>query len=125
MSAPAITVRPQQAVVNAMRLMDERGVRCLPVVDGQGCLTGTVTRHDLVKVFVRPDADIAGEIEDDLRHFAWGDTSGIRVTVRDGVVTLGGRTRTHSDATLVTRAVIPVNGVVDVREELLWDEDDL
>ncbi|MCA2229222.1 CBS domain-containing protein [Nonomuraea aurantiaca] len=71
---------------------------CLPVVNGRGRLTGVVSRHDLVKVFARLDEDI---------------------------VTLDERTRTRSDASLIARSLIRVNGVVDVQDKLLWDEDDL
>ncbi|GAA3560289.1 CBS domain-containing protein [Nonomuraea rosea] len=124
MTSPAITVRPQQAVVNAMRLMDERGVVCLPVVDEEGRPAGLLSRNDLVKVFVRPDEDLRGEIQEELDHLMWIDTSQIEVSVRQGVVTLQGRTRTRSDASLVAHSMVCVNGVVDVHNELLWDEDD-
>ncbi|WP_433427739.1 CBS domain-containing protein [Nonomuraea sp. CA-141351] len=125
MTAPAITVRPQQTVVNAMRLTDESGIMCLPVVDDHDRLVGILSRHDLIKVFVRTDKDLADEIQRDLNHFAWVDTSRVHAKVEDGVVTLQGRTRTHSDAVLIAHSAIRVNGVVDVRDELLWDEDDL
>ncbi|MFC4119832.1 CBS domain-containing protein [Nonomuraea zeae] len=124
MTSPAVTVRPQQAVVNAIRLMDERGVVCVPVVDGEGRPAGILSRTDLVKVFVRPDEDLRGEIQDELDHLAWIDTSRVEVGVEQGVVTLRGRTRASSDASLVVRSVMGVNGVVDVHGELLWDEDD-
>ncbi|MFI9846631.1 CBS domain-containing protein [Nonomuraea sp. NPDC051941] len=124
MTTPAITVRPQLAVVNAMRLMDERGVTCLPAVDIQGRLVGIVGRRDLIKVFVRPDDDLLREIQNDLNHLAWVDTTMVRPTVKDGVITLSGRTRAHTDAALIAHSITRVNGVVDVRDELSWDEDD-
>ncbi|MEV0354315.1 CBS domain-containing protein [Nonomuraea sp. NPDC050680] len=124
MTAPAITIRPQHAIVYAMRLMDEHGVVCLPVVDDRGRLVGVVSRHDLVKVFLRRDEDIADEIQEELDHLAWVDTSQVEVAVKDGVVALDGRTGTRSDVSLIARRAAQVNGVVDVRDELLWDEDD-
>ncbi|GGT03910.1 hypothetical protein GCM10010156_72190 [Planobispora rosea] len=125
MTAPAVTIRPQSAVVYAMRLMDEHGVKRLPVVDENGRLQGIVSRHDLIKVFVRPDADIAQEIRKDiLDHSAWTDTSQVKVAVHQGVVTLGGRMQQRSEARVAARLALRVNGVIDVIDEIKWDEDD-
>ncbi|MEU7863993.1 hypothetical protein [Nonomuraea sp. NPDC049141] len=41
-----------------------------------------------------------------------------------GVVALDGRTATRTDVSLIDRRAARVNGVVDVRDELPWDEDD-
>jgi CBS domain-containing protein len=46
MSAPAIVVSPATSLAEAQRLMDERGVRRLPVVQ-DGRLVGIITRGDL------------------------------------------------------------------------------
>jgi len=48
MSAPVITVRPEMAVRDAVRLMLDRHVSGLPVVDGDGRLVGIVTEADLL-----------------------------------------------------------------------------
>ncbi|MFB4294678.1 CBS domain-containing protein [Nonomuraea sp. ATR24] len=125
MTAPAVTVRGQVAAVYAMRLLDEHGVRSLPVVDEQGRLAGAVSRHDLVKVLIRRDEEIAREIRRDiLDHAATLDTSGVRISVTRGVVILSGRARTRTDTVLLATSSRRVNGVVDVLNELLWDEDD-
>ncbi|MFC4530730.1 CBS domain-containing protein [Sphaerisporangium dianthi] len=125
MTSPAVTIRPQASVVHAMRLMDEHGVKRLPVVTEDGVLQGVVSRRDVLKVFVRPDADIAKEImEDVLRRSLWMDASRVRTTVRRGVVTLAGEMDRRSNAHIAARAVMRVNGVVDVVDELKWDEDD-
>src|SRR5690606_11226338 len=59
MTAPAITVGESSSVVDAARLMHEKGVKRLPVVDTEGRLRGIVSRRDLLKVFLRSDHDIA------------------------------------------------------------------
>jgi CBS domain-containing protein len=46
MSAPPIVIAPTTSLEDAQRLMDEHGVRRLPVVH-DGCLVGIVTRGDL------------------------------------------------------------------------------
>ncbi len=48
MTAPAITVEPQTAVMSALSMMTRRRIRHLPVVDA-GRLAGFVSIGDLVK----------------------------------------------------------------------------
>lgn len=125
MTAPAVTIGPTASIVSAMRLMDERGVKRLPVVDDDGVLVGIVSRADILKVFVRSDADIAREIQEEILDRAlWVDTSGVKVTVKDGVVTLSGQMDARSDAQITARMASRVNGVVDVIDKLTWKEDD-
>ncbi|WP_084965952.1 CBS domain-containing protein [Thermoactinospora rubra] len=125
MTAPAVTVPTSATVTQAARIMDERDVKRLVVVDAEGRLIGIVSRHDLLKVFVRDDADIAREIREQvLERELWAETSGVRVEVIHGVVTLGGRMDRRSEAGLAVRLVRRVNGVVDVVDELTWAEDD-
>ncbi|MEU1879100.1 CBS domain-containing protein [Streptosporangium sp. NPDC020072] len=124
MTSPAVTVRPQSAIVYAIRLMDEHGVKRLPVVDENGVLQGIVSRQDLLKVFLRSDAAITEEIRRDvLDRSVWTDTSQVKVLVHRGVVTLTGRMEQRSEAQLTARMALRVNGVVDVVDEIRWDED--
>ncbi|GLX02354.1 CBS domain-containing protein [Microtetraspora sp. NBRC 16547] len=126
MTAPAVTVRPYTSVVGAARVMNEKGVKRLPVVDDDGRLEGIVSRHDLLKVFVRGDDDIAREVRDEIVEGAlWTDTSGVHVLVANGVVTLGGQMRRHSDARILVRMAERVNGVMEVIDKLGWVEDDV
>lgn len=125
MTAPALTVGPSSSTVSAARLMDEHDVKRLPVVDGEGCLVGIVSRRDLLKVFVRADADLAAELRDDvLRRYLLLDTDDVRVTVRRGVVHLRGTVNARSDADTIARVVERVNGVVNVVNEITWEKDD-
>jgi len=48
MTAPVITIRPEESVCDAMELMTDRRIRHLPVVDS-GALVGIVSIGDLVK----------------------------------------------------------------------------
>ena len=47
MSAPAITIRSDEGMLTATRLMKERKIKHLPVVNNQGELIGVVTDRDL------------------------------------------------------------------------------
>ena len=125
MTAPAITVSPEASTVAAARLMDERGVKRLVVTDAEDRLVGIVSRRDLLKVFVRPDEELAREISEDvLGRALWVDTSRVKVEVRHGVVTLSGRMDRRSETEIALRMTARVNGVVEVINELTWYEDD-
>lgn len=50
MSAPVITVRQGEGVVEALRLMRSSNIRRLPVVTETGALYGIVTADDLLKL---------------------------------------------------------------------------
>ena len=52
MTADPVTVTPETPTIEAMRLMRERGVACLPVVS-EGRLVGIVTERDLLDVSMR------------------------------------------------------------------------
>ena len=64
MTAPAVTATPYDSVVSAAKRMDRERVKRLPVVDDGGHLVGIVTRGDLLKVHLRPDADIRRDVVD-------------------------------------------------------------
>ncbi|MEW9534585.1 CBS domain-containing protein [Microbispora sp. NPDC049125] len=126
MSAPAITVRSYTSVVSAARLMNEHGVKRLPVVDDEDRLEGVISRHDVLKVFARGNDDIAREVRDDILEGAlWTDASGVRVSVADGVVTLSGSTDRHSDARILVKMAERVNGVIEVVDRLEWKDEDM
>ncbi|MEZ4559321.1 MAG: aminopeptidase [Caldilineaceae bacterium] len=48
MSSPAITVGPETSVIEVARIMRERKISGLPVVDGGGRLLGTITELDMI-----------------------------------------------------------------------------
>jgi CBS-domain-containing membrane protein len=121
MTHPAVTVRPEDSVEHAARLMYTLQVKRLPVVDAGGYLVGIVSRADLLTVFDRTDEEIHAEIVNDviLREFLV-DPAMFTVTVADGVVTVRGAPETTElGHNLVTR-IRHVQGVVAVRDELVY-----
>ena len=89
MTHPAVTVRSEDSIEHAARLMYTLQVKRLPVVDAGGYLVGIVSRSDLLTVFDRPDEEIHAEIVNDviLREFLV-DPALYTVTVAEGVVTV-------------------------------------
>lgn len=126
MTTPAQTVHPECSVAVAARQMDESGVKRLVVTLDDGVVRGILSRADLLKVFVRSDAELVKEVRRDvLGRYLWVDTSGVRVGADRGVVTLSGIIGRHSDAEIAARLTHRVDGVVDVVNELEWQQDDL
>ena len=62
MTSPAATITPDETVESAARLMRKNKVKRLPVIDGDGRLTGIVSLADVLSVFDRSDDEIRGEI---------------------------------------------------------------
>lgn len=125
MTAPAQTIPPWRSVSAAAEQMLDAEVKRLPVVDDAGRLLGIVTRTDLVRAFVRSDAEIEREIREEvLARSLLLDPASITVAVAGGEVLLGGTVLRRTDADLVPALVAKVPGVVGVDSSLGWKEDD-
>lgn len=124
MTAPAITIGPDRRINDAAATMIKRSVNRLPVVE-QGRLVGVVTRADLVRAYVRSDAELAHAIRAELDRMLMSDAQRWTIRVTDGVVELEGSVERRSTADAVGRVVRMVPGVVDVDVEVDWAVDDL
>lgn len=120
MSSPAITIAPDASVSIAADRMVECGVNRLPVVQ-RDRVVGILTRHDLVRVFARDDAEIEEDIRTDaFEGLTWPDA--IQIEVKDGEVTMRGQADTLADAKMLPVQVRHVLGVVSVDSKLsAWD----
>jgi CBS domain-containing protein len=123
MTWPALTIGPERPASAAARLMIERGVNRLPVVQ-DGALVGIVTRADLVRAFTRPDDELAKEIRADVVERAmWLSRDQVDVTVVDGEVALAGDVETRVDAEVLELLTARVPGVVAVSSRVRWRTD--
>ncbi|MFF9011666.1 CBS domain-containing protein [Streptomyces sp. NPDC014870] len=119
MTSPAVTVDSKASLPRAARLMAAHRVKRLPVVDADGTIQGIVSRSDLLKVFLRPDEDLAAEVRHDvIDHLFPLSHHQVDVRVDAGVVTLAGEVRDSARIPLAARLARAVEGVVDVRCEL-------
>ncbi|MGW5718571.1 CBS domain-containing protein [Amycolatopsis sp. NPDC003865] len=125
MTSPAITVRAEDDVTVAAKLLEQHHFHRLPVVDGEGKLAGVVSRSDLLRVFLRTDREIRDEVRDEvlLRDMAL-DPSALYVAVHNGIVTLNGTVERESMVPVITALVRRVDGVVEVRQNLKGHFDD-
>ena len=121
MTAPPVTVGPDDTIEHAARLMYARRVKHLPVVDADQHLAGIISRADVLSVFDRSDADIREDIRTGvLRHEFFIDPDTFSVTVKDGVVTLAGQSDTDEMGREIIRMARHVQGVVAVRDRLSY-----
>jgi CBS-domain-containing membrane protein len=121
MTSNVVTVKPDDTVEQAARLMYHLQVKRLPVVDAGGYLVGIVSRADLLTVFDRPDGEIRAEIVNDvILHELLIDPALFTVTVADGVVTIQGTPETADLGRNLMNRIRHVTGVVALRDELSW-----
>jgi CBS domain-containing protein len=121
MTSNVVTVKPDDTVEQAARLMYHLQVKRLPVIDTGGHLVGIVSRADLLTVFDRPDQEIRAEIVDDvILHEFLIDPALFTVTVAEGVVTIHGAPETADLGRDLMNRIQHVQGVVAVRDELSW-----
>ncbi|MER6735898.1 CBS domain-containing protein [Streptomyces puniciscabiei] len=119
MSAPAVTVRPDDTLARAARLMAVHHVKRLPVVDAEDGLRGIVSRGDLLRVFLRSDEDIEEEVRRTVVSYLFPTHAhAIHVSVRDGVVRLRGPVHDTSLIWVAERLVNGLEGVVGVEPRL-------
>ncbi|MEV4629932.1 CBS domain-containing protein [Micromonospora sp. NPDC049523] len=125
MTAPAITAYTRTPVAAAAKLMDREHVKRLPVVDDLGRLVGIVTRGDLLRVHLRPDADIRQDVVREVLQRVLAVREGtVQVTVDDGVVRMVGQLDRRTSVELAGRLAAQVSGVVELANELGFDFDD-
>jgi len=120
MTAPAITIHPDAPIPRAASVMHHRQVKRLPVVDPDGKLLGIVSRRDLLSVFLRPDAQIAGEVRELLTEVLLTDPSAVSVSVHEGVVILTvepGSADCSDLLPVAIRLIWDIDGVLDVVEK--------
>jgi CBS domain-containing protein len=119
MTTPPVTIGPGAPVAEAARLMRDRRVKRLPVINDTGLLIGIISRADVLRVFARPDADIRREAgEEVIAETFLADSPSVAVAVHDGIVTLTGRTDTSQLARALVTAIRQIDGVVAVRDQL-------
>lgn len=121
MTSPPLTVSPSTPLTEAARLMRDRRVKRLPVINASGHLIGIISRADVLSVFTRPDADIHREAaEEAVAESFLEDSRLFGVTVHDGIVTVTGPPQSEQAGHDMVEAIRHIDGVVAVRDELSY-----
>ncbi|WP_406186713.1 CBS domain-containing protein [Streptomyces sp. NBC_01006] len=123
MTFPAVTVTEETGIASAARLMAHGHLKRLPVVERDGRLVGVVSRGDLLKIYLRPDADIAEELRElIMAELIPAGSAVVQVHVTDGLVHLEGTIPDPALRNVLIRVARTVPGVVDVTAERLGTE---
>lgn len=126
MTAPAVTIADTARAKDAARTSGQCHVRTMPVVDDTGELVGMVSRTDLLKPFLRDDADIRREITDDvMRVRLLLDPDQFDVMVRSGIVRLIGLLDRRAEAEALCELVSDLDGVIGVDDRVGYRVDDV
>lgn len=120
MSHPPVCVPARASLLDAARQAAVARVRRMPVVDEAGVLVGVLTRSDLLRVFLRGDAEIEDYIANTVvvEQFCL-DPAGLQVSVRDGVVSLTGQVDRPAVIDSLVDTVLATVGVVGVASSQL------
>jgi CBS domain-containing protein len=125
MTAPVVTIEPDEPVAVAARRLAEKRLRRLFVVDPDGKVIGVVARHDILGMFLRTDEAIKDDIEElVLRKGMWVIPGTVTVEVANGVATLEGGLEHRSAVDTVGHLTQAVTGVVGVHNNLTYVVDD-
>jgi CBS domain-containing protein len=125
MTAPAITILNTSSLTAAARLLAERKVRRLCVVNLAGNLVGVISRRDIISTYLRDDTQILSDIQEHVfRHGMWLFPGTVTADVEAGEVTLEGEVRNRTTAQIATQLTQKVPGVVGVHNKIRFEVDD-
>jgi CBS domain-containing protein len=123
MTTPVMTVTETATVHEIAGVMVKHGINRVPVMRA-GRLVGIVSRADVLKAFLRSDAELTEVIRESLIHDLWIDMSRVTVEVREGIVYLDGVVERKSEMDLGEKWAAMADGVVEVRNRLTYQLDD-
>ena len=124
MTTEIVSCRSDEPISIVGRRLLRTDLRSLPVID-DGRLVGMVSRHDLLHLYDRPDAEIRDRIRELLRDPLWApEGHQVQHSVHDGVVLLTGTVRHPSDRDVLTSIVRQVPGVLEVANRTTATEED-
>lgn len=118
MTGDLFTITQHASLANAASLMFEHHLKVLPVVDSAKRLVGTVTRSQVLNVYMRSDESIRREVACELRLVPAIIRGNVEAEVKEGVVHLCGEIEKESVTDTLTSLVSEIPGVVGVVSHL-------
>jgi CBS domain-containing protein len=124
MTPIVVDISPDASVWEAAALMDHKGIKRLPVIDGEGYLIGVISRADVVKAMAKTDDQIAAEALDTVAVLGQDCFDELDIDVKDGVVRVAGLVDRKSTKRLALKLVARSPGVIEVIDKLRFKIDD-
>lgn len=124
MTTPVRSVRADEPLSAAARILAVAQIRRLFVTDPGGKLVGVVSRRDLLRIYDQSEDDLREQVEDMVEEVGVAPGA-VEVRVAGGVVTLDGLLERRSLVDRVVRLVGALPGVVGVRNNLRYGVDDV
>jgi len=132
MTEEVVTVSSEDPLDEAVRLMERRHIKRLPVVDGDR-LVGIISRANLVRALVEKltrapqagavdDAAIRAQILTEIARQPWGPRASVDIRVIDGAVELYGTITDERERTALIVLAENTVGVKRVDDNLIWVE---
>jgi CBS domain-containing protein len=118
MTHDLVTATPDVPLTTAASLMFERHLKMLAVVDHTNRLVGTLSRWQVLTVFLRSDESIRREVAREIRLVPEIISGNVEAEVKQGVVHLYGDVGKESVTVFLTNLVSGIPGVVGVVFEL-------
>jgi CBS-domain-containing membrane protein len=118
MTGELVTTTEDAQLAMAASLMFEHHLKVLPVVDSAQRLIGTVSRAQVLDVFLRSDESIRREVARELRLVPAIVRGNVDAEVAEGVVHLRGEIAKADVTDALTRLVTGIPGVVGVVSHL-------
>lgn len=128
MTHDVATALPETPLNDIAMLLEERQIKRVPIVNGEGQLVGIVSRSNLLQAIASarpkleislPDAAIRKRFFDELKKQPWAHTLTVNATVQDGVVDLWGFAPSTAERTAIRVAAEAIPGVQAVNDHLL------
>ncbi|HTQ70296.1 MAG TPA: CBS domain-containing protein [Acidocella sp.] len=123
-----IFVTPDTPLAEVVQVMLRKRIKRLPVLENNK-LIGMVSRADLLKALTSKlietkeggsDDEILAYIKGEIEKAKWAPKSGLRVAVKDKVVTLDGTIFSDEERRAVTTIAENAPGVKEVKDELVF-----
>ena len=127
MTSDVVTAAPETPLHEIAALLEERGIKRVPIVNKDSDLVGIVSRANLIQVIASarpklemalPDSAIRQTLLDELKKQPWTHKYNLSVTVTGGVVDLWGYTQSDDERRAIRVAAEAIPGVTLVNDHL-------
>ena len=127
MTSDVVTAAPETPLHEIAALLEERGIKRVPIVNKDSDLVGIVSRANLIQVIASarpklemalPDSAIRQTLLDELKKQPWTHKYNLSVTVTGGVVDLWGYAQSDDERRAIRVAAEAIPGVTLVNDHL-------